>query len=544
MDVLSLTPKLPDDFISLCNGLFSWSGYLFVWRDVSGIKTAYCTECGNEMIIDINAMKTVTPKDRILYGKRHNQFCNCPKCGKSVIYKDKNRGRGKLWEENYLYYFQALPDGGMVLRTFYLHKSFEWQIKDVEVEYSEHHRVYFYQGSWYRYRRYPKGGSPYFAFCSWYNADIAEKAFYWQEIERLNTPTPWAGRMYSSFHGEIAYAIHNDVFKGDFRYSCLEEYLKTENRSFYNSPLLTVVEYLARFQKNPGLTEKMAKQGFMAFLHSSFYLKARNGIFNWNKPDVYSSLGLSKGTVRKLEKPTAKQLFRCQLNEVYGLTPQNADYIIKNSIHDETDIKAWAGRLKKERPANINKLIKYYRKQKITFFQDYTDYIRQLEQLGMPVEENRFPHNFKAAHDALTVEIQRRAMKKKLDAARREQKKFEEKYKELLDRLMFEDEKLIVRPARGDEELLQESNALSHCVYSNYRELYRNLQTIICVIRKKDSPEVPFYTLEINPSYTRVIQCRGKGNCGTTPEVEAFKNKWFRFIQSNHKEEKQCRKTA
>lgn len=545
MDVLSLTPPLPDDFIEMCERLFPWNAYLFVQKDDIGVKTAFCTECNKEMNIDINYMRTVTPADRLLYSKRHNDLCECPNCGRTLIYKDRKRGRGKLWEENYLYYFQALPGGDLVLRTFFLHKSFEYQIENVKVEYSEHQRIYYYDGKVYRFRRYPKSGNPYFAFCDWYDPEKAETAFFWMPIQKITTPHPWAGRFYNRFGGGVSYEIDERIYKGDFRYSCLKEFLDCENR-YYNSPLFIVAEYLDRFRKSPGLTEKLAKQGFMSFLRDYFYLTARNGLINWNKPDVYSATGLSKGTVRNLirnKKLSERELFRAQLREVYGLTPKNADYIIAHDAFVNYVIKQWAFKLKKPDSGDINCMIKYFRKQKITHFSDYEDYLAQLEQLNMSIEDNRYPHNFKAAHDALTAEINRRATAKKKAAAKRQQARFKKKYLELKERLSFEDEGFLIRPARGDEELLEESNVLSHCVYSCYRERYRRLETIICVIRKADEPDKPFYTLEINPSLTRIIQCRGKGNCGVTPEVEAFKNKWFDYILNN-KEEKTCRKTA
>ena len=217
----------------------------------------------------------------------------------------------------------------------------------------------------------------------------------------------------------------------------------------------------------------------------------------------------------------------------------------RNAHHNNQDITDWARTIKNTDIDSINRLIKYYRKQHITWFGDYYNYLHQLEQLHMPIEENRYPHDFQAAHEALTVEINRRANAGKRAAARREQKKFEKAYQKLENQLHYEDESFIIRPARGDEELLEESNVLSHCVYSCYRNRYKRLETIICVIRQKEAPDKPFYTLEIKPDYTLILQCRGKWNCGTTPEVEVFKRKWFEWLQTQHKEEqKPCRKTA
>jgi hypothetical protein len=330
---------------------------------------------------------------------------------------------------------------------------------------------------------------------------------------------------------------------GDFKYSCLEEFLHVEKEMYRNAPIFYVVEYLCRFQKNPGLTEKLMKQGFVDYLRDPFWLKARNGMFNWNKPDVYSSLGLNKGTLRGLKKRDKKEIFDAQLREVYGLTASNARYLSERVFYNE-DIRVLTQRVKKLGNNGANRQIKYLRKQRVAYLSDYDDYLRQLRELNMPLsDDNLYPHNFADAHQALTAEINRRANAPKIAAAKREQKKFRKKYQKLLKDLYYSNGEFIIRPAEGDAELLEESNVLSHCVYTNYRDKYRSLKTIICVIRKKEKPEQPFYTLELSPDYTRMVQCRGKGNRGATPEVEAFWKKWFENINIQ-KEKEECRKTA
>lgn len=554
-DVLSLTPALPSDFLDLCERAFPWTEYIFVWHDDLKHKRAYCTNCKKEFSIDINEKRTVTPEARELFYQKHNDVCICPSCKASVIYKDRWRGRGKLWEEAYLYYYQALKNGGLVLRTFYLHKSYEFDIKNVAVEYSEHQRVYYSQGNCLRFRRYPNFSPRPFYFCDWYNAEIADSAFHWTEIDKIGTPTPWSGRMYGSFKGNINFAIDNNVFLGDFKYSCLKEYLekaKSRNYNYQNDPMFTAANYLALFQKNSGLLEKMMKQGFKDLLHRHFYNYNCRFMINFNKPDVYSATKLSKGAIRAMKEITPRAIFKAQLTEVYKISPKNADYILLQGLNYNGDAKDWIRRIKREGSEAVNRFIKYLRKQNI-WPSDYNDYLQQLAKLNMPLtQDNLFPNSFKAAHQNLTAELNRlaeekRKAKQKLEKqkALKEQKKFEVKYKKLCKAVCFEDNNFIIRPALGDAELLQESNSLSHCVYACYKDKYRQLKTIICLIRKKSAPDKPFFTLEINPQLNHIIQCRGKGNCAPTEEVAAFRDKWFSWLQSEHREEKQiCLKTA
>lgn len=548
--ILSLTPRLPKQFTEMIRDMFAWEHYLFTWRSVEGCKTAYCTACRKEFVIDIDYMRTVTPNDRILFYKRHNDCCLCPKCGENVVYKDKNRGRGKLWQENYLYYFQPLKGGGLILRTFYLQFSHEYDITE-NIKYSEHQRIYYTGGKAYRFRRYPNSGSPYFYFCDWFNAEKAETDFIWLPMSTLSTPKPWTGRLYSGFKGYAMWAIDKKIRKGCFKYSCLNDYIQSQKDIEYrDASIYTCAEYLALYQKNPSLIEKMMKQGFKSLIRYHLYCKNLHRLINFRKPDFYQATKLSKAEIKNVAAchdifSQIQKIFEFQASKIYGLTPKNAAWVAKNYMVSIYYLDDWLDKLRDNLPDFFNKHLKYFRKQKIKNYFDFADYKGQLKKLKLPLtEENLYPHNFKEAHEALTVEINRRATAKKRAAAMREEKTFREKYKELLSDLYFEDEKFIIRPAKGDAELLEESNVLSHCVYSNYRESYKRGKTVICLIRDKKKPEQPFFTLEIDPKLTHVIQCRGKGNRGTTPEVEAFKNKWFAWLQTKPGKEKTCQKTA
>ena len=295
----------------------------------------------------------------------------------------------------------------------------------------------------------------------------------------------------------------------------------------------------------------MMKQGFKSLIWYHLYCKNLHRLINFRKPDFYQATKLSKAEIKNVAAcqgifSQIQKIFEFQASKIYGLTPKNAAWVAKSYMFSIYYLDDWLDKLRNNSPDFFNKHLKYFRKQKIKNYSDYADYKGQLKKLKLPLTEgNLYPHNFKEAHEALTVEINRRATAKKRAAAMREEKKFRKKYKELLSDLYFEDESFIIRPAKGDAELLEESNVLSHCVYSNYRESYKRGKTVICLIRDKKKPEQPFYTLEIDPALTRVVQCRGKGNRGTTPEVEAFKNKWFNWIQQKpEKEKKLCQKTA
>lgn len=356
--------------------------------------------------------------------------------------------------------------------------------------------------------------------------------------------------MYSGFKGYATWTIDKSALKGDFKYSCVVEYISSEKTVEYRGcPLYTVAEYLALYQRNPSLIEKMMKQGFKDLIWYHLERFNLHKLINFRKSDFYAATGLNKLAVKSLSEMAdsdnkIRNIFRLQMVLKYGVTPQNAEWIINNYIYTCLYMEDYIKELKATSLDDFNNHYKYLRRQKVRHRSDYEDYIKQLKELKMPLsQENLYPHNFKQAHDALTVEINRRENAKKRAAAVREEKKFRKKYKELLSDLYFEDESFIIRPAKGDAELLDEGTVLSHCVHS-YSERYKRGDTVICVIREKKNPEKPFYTLELSPDFTQIIQCRGKCNRGTTPEVEAFKKKWFARLQAKPGKEKLCQKTA
>lgn len=91
--------------------------------------------------------------------------------------------------------------------------------------------------------------------------------------------------------------------------------------------------------------------------------------------------------------------------------------------------------------------------------------------------------------------------------------------KAMADKLMkyqYESEGLVIVPARSNEELIAESEALNHCVRT-YAEKVANGETGIMFVRKQSDPDEPFVTLELKGR--KVIQVRAKNNSIPIPKV-------------------------
>ena len=83
-------------------------------------------------------------------------------------------------------------------------------------------------------------------------------------------------------------------------------------------------------------------------------------------------------------------------------------------------------------------------------------------------------------------------------------------YRKLRKRYFYEDENLLIRPARSAEEIVMEGRLLHHCVGGdNYLGKHDRGATYILMVRKQSDPENPYITVEIDTKIDRIIQWYG-----------------------------------
>lgn len=100
-----------------------------------------------------------------------------------------------------------------------------------------------------------------------------------------------------------------------------------------------------------------------------------------------------------------------------------------------------------------------------------------------------------------------------------------DKIKDTYKKYEYENDRFMVISPESQEDIVNEGLVLHHYVASYVNRHVDGLSAIM-FIRKKDEPDKPFYTMEICPNNNSIIQVRGKCNCGKTPEVTEFVNKY------------------
>ena len=155
-------------------------------------------------------------------------------------------------------------------------------------------------------------------------------------------------------------------------------------------------------------------------------------------------------------------------------------------------------------------LIRYALKNDV---RDLKDYWRMAREAGIDLSlpDARLPPDLTRAHDALVD--QRRAFDQLSRIGRCEalQDRLDARLEKLERAYAFEFNGLILQPVQRLAQLIDEGNALHHCV-SSYCQRYADGGTDICTLRRADAPDVPWRTIELSPKTHMVIQDRGFKN--------------------------------
>lgn len=109
---------------------------------------------------------------------------------------------------------------------------------------------------------------------------------------------------------------------------------------------------------------------------------------------------------------------------------------------------------------------------------------------------------------------------------------FRKRWKPTVERYGEENDEFIITAPVLPAELTTEGGKLGHCVGSYLRRVATSSTTIL-FLRRKEDPNTPFYTIEVEGDeknkYPRCIQIHGFGNkwLGNNPEAIPFVKKWL-----------------
>ena len=286
-----------------------------------------------------------------------------------------------------------------------------------------------------------------------------------------------------------------EIGKSHLRYADYSEFKKK------TETWLDIVKYLEAYSKHREI-EVLLKKGWV---HTAKAVAEGSSRYNYKATNIADYLKIKSHRVQEYKKEEGSEA-------ILHILQMEREKDIKMNATDIQRILRYGTTATLARIKDIMKFVKfrkmmnYIEKQEktndttdaFTFYRDYLNMKSKLE-YDMTDDIILFPHDLRDAHDKAIVESNER----EADIRKKEvMKKFpniQKKYNRLSRIYSYSQDEYIIRPVRDAAEIIDEGRMQHHCVGSGdtYLKRHDKGESYILLMRKKESPELPFITIEI-----------------------------------------------
>lgn len=467
--VMSEVPNLPKDFDSWIEKN-CFEEYLMYEKKGKKYKV-FCTHCG----------KWVNVKDK----PTHNASGICPDCKTSAIYKSWNKQK-YLYQEVYVGILQRLQDD-----TAYILRGFKFRATrcrekgwdKVEIYRWEDTRVTlderFRQSEFFEYGEYKYTG-----ITRWCHEVRHGMGYYYHHFGRAVMYTSNLKRVLSK-----------------------EKFAKCNLKEMFLGGKREYVDPIVRLQvlKNYPYLEYLQKSGLNRLVQEILGRKERPGLFNGYALKVHDALKLNKQNFQRLRKVDGN----CNVLEVLQWVQHQNEKISDESLILVRDygikleyLQVDRTKLTVERALNlINSQAKKMEMILRDTWNAYKDYLDMAERRGMDITDEIVCKNNRMMeyHDRYLEEENRKQNQKRDAEVDKKFKKIEEDYEKNELHFKFETEDYFIIAPRRASDITNEGRFQHHCVGASDAYLSKMTKgtSYILFLRKKDMPERPYYTLEV-----------------------------------------------
>lgn len=452
---------LPKDWQKwLRNHVFEKERYVFY--DAKRRKTGACAYCEETINLDGN--------------QQHNGTGICPACGSKIRYKAVGK-TPEMCIEKRAVYFQKIKSGFLVR---YL-KVCKTSTPKGESYTSEDTILTTYNGekTWHDY-------------CQVSEMTGAE---YWSDMRPNKV-------LYREPEGILYTRNVRQVLKNtQFQYAPLAEWQRNEKRE------IPVDKFLCTFQ-NSSFLEYFVKAGLYRLTRE--YV---SGYERWGGNTLSQVLGINKSQMKRLMGMNGGII------ALGWLQYENEG---KKYIPDSVILWMESNRLECQKCkeileyiGSIERLINYLKKQAAEPRQaagTWRDYLQMAQAEGMDITDDivRFPKDLRRRHDQLVELRNARADEERFQKMQRKYRKLDAAIQSHIseaERYCWENMHYRITPAVECRELVAEGRALHHCVGNDsYMEKMAAGKSWILFLRRKEEPDKPYYTIEIDVKSDRVLQ--------------------------------------
>lgn len=517
-------PDIPEDFYRWSKNLFTES-WLFYKRKGNFAKM-FCCNCGNEYTVRIKGRDSFEGQwDKVHPIPEHNTLGKCTECGATVIFKS-GATRGDHYEDRKILLIgQKYKENGYVLRN-------------IEV-----------------YREYGKDRENTFSYIeksrSWYLPGKRQVQEDWQKYDYWRSRDYWDYQGLGGLHKQLEHFGY--IYPGTYaamkgtvlEYCMIEEYIQNYYYSkkytrnwLYNYDLRA---YLNTYFRYP-IIEALVKMGAYEMV------KRLEGTWRFNLMNI-NNRAKNPYDMLRIKKSRLKDVIREQSSSVLIW----AQWERKHEDIDDTTFQ-WLVQighqgfpeqmkemLEHMSPKQIRNYVmrqqeeQYKGKSEGTVISQYADYYRMCQKAGKKLDDAMVyrPKELKRRHDEMVAEIERLQAQIKADEYSKKFSEAEKVLGNIREKFEYVGDGFFIKVPEKIVDIVSEGNYLHHCAGATdrYFDRIKQNETYICFLRKIEEPDIPFYTIEVEPGGT-IRQHRGMYD--EEPEldkVKPFLKEWQQEIR-------------
>lgn len=424
----------------------------------------YCTRCKTWKVV---------PK-KILGNLKRGERITCTNCNKNLELKYLSNRFNTFFK-----YFISLmlnKRKELVVRVFYYEKTFDKHKMKFDERFYEVERIDVERKVMMKKYSYRVMGAYYINHC-----DYSYVSKDWS-VDRSNW---WSSYPYTLVY-ETKEQIDSMVKNSKYKYSCLGSAAENE---------IDILNYIAVWTDYPKI-ELIMKSGKFRFIKEI----CNSYCYQWKL--IIENLSKNEFKLIKEHDPSFKEVETALKLKLY-------DYELLKKV---IEVEYYRSKYTKEDLKIIDYLVeKYYN------YHDYSNYLEWCERLGMNLNDKKikFPMDPRKAHDD--------AMNKIEELINKEYDKEIYRYAVDMTKYIYSNKEYVIRPVYSQNELINESKELHHCVRT-YNKKMAQRKCCIFVIRTKNEEDKPFVTLEL--IHNEIIQVRAKNNDRPEEEVMKFVYDW------------------
>lgn len=497
-DDQKLVPDLPKSFDEWMRKDVCKDIYVFYEYKPTGQTEGYCSSC----------KKTVNIKE-----PRHNKKTICPACRKSAVFKAASRsktlGTG-------IYYGQIIQkvSGGLVIRCFSQQQSYGTKrtYTDPFIRTNEWERTFIFDD-----RTVRKYG--YEMYKNKYQRWVLSSS-------RCTHYTTWWREAMPLYRRNIKAIENSRVFEHS-------------SVMLWDELPMSVAQFIEFEKGNPAI-EMLAKIGMFDLARDLIKERYDKNLLKQDATEIAKMLKIDNARLKRLK------LMGGRIKHLKWLqTEKRVDKIwpdeMMKGFADNGIIESDLGFL--DAPISYVKAYNYIKKQSKLMDEEnlyqvmttWRDYICMADQMKMntKLEQISHPKNLKLAHDEMILLKNRNGIK---EEAKKLKKKWPEaeKHMEHLKKFEYKSGKYQIIAPRTIEDIVKEGMILKHCVHTcdHYFLRIQTDESYLFFLRRSDSPDMPWYTLEVEPS-GNIRQKRTTGDNQNKDFEEAidFLKQWQQFFQ-------------